>query len=278
MTMPVPWPSPDEILDLEVEALGMHVLWRFVDEGGGKRSQRRQNFIEARTMEVHQTRRQPHRGLSAIHSYEAVNAEHQIARAFSEAWEWLAVEELIAVDVVAIALHEQAGSDPYFVTRWGMEVAAQGTKGLDLTRARRRLGLGLHPQLDPLLRKLIRVGAFEQAAFTALREVEQVVAELAGDLRDKKGNKLRGEPLMTAAFNPDSGPLTDTEAENAERQGQMNLFKGAFGAFRNPLGHRTVEFEDPTEAAEVVLFADLLMRQLDHARQRLKVSDVPTSS
>lgn len=276
--MPAPWPSPDEILDLEVEALGMHVLWRLVDEGGRKRSQRRQSFIEARTMEVHQTRRQPQRGMSTIHSYEAVDAEPEIARAFSEAWEWLAGQELIAVDAVAIALHEQAKSDPYFVTRWGMEVAAQGTKGLDLTHARRRLGLGLHARLDPLLRKLVQVGAFEQAAFTALREVEQVVAELAGDLTDKKGNKLRGEPLMTAAFNPEGGPLTDTEAETAERQGQMNLLKGAFGAFRNPLGHRTVEFEDPTEAAEVVLFADLLMRQLDHARQRSKAAGASPST
>jgi uncharacterized protein (TIGR02391 family) len=152
--------------------------------------------------------------------------------------------------------------------RWRLK----GAKGSDLTRARRRLGLGLHPRLDPLLRKLVRVGAFEQAAFTALREVEQVVGELAGHPTDKKGKRLQGEPLMTAAFNPDGGMLTDIEAETAEQQGQMNLFKGAFGAFRNPLGHRTVEFDDPTEAAEVVLFADLLMRQLDHARERLETA------
>jgi hypothetical protein len=50
----------------------------------------------------------------------------------------------------------------------------------------------------------------------------------------------------------------------------MNLFKGAFAAFRNPLGHRSVEFGDPIEAAEVVLFADLLMRQLDHVEGRLR--------
>jgi uncharacterized protein (TIGR02391 family) len=250
--------------------LGMHLLWRLVEEGADRTSQGRQDFIGARAMEVYQARRQPQRGMSAMYSYEAMRAEPAIARALSEAWEWLAGEELVAVDAVAIAVSEQAGSDPYFVTRWGVEVAAEGTKGLDLVRARRRLGLELHPRLVPLLRRLIRVGAFEQAAFTALREVEQAVAELAGIPTDKKGRKLRGDALMTAAFNPDGGLLTDAEVEFAEQQGQMNLFKGAFAVFRNPLGHRTVEFEDPTEAAEVVLFADLLMRQLDQVKRRMK--------
>ena len=74
---------------------------------------------------------------------------------------------------------------------------------------------------------------------------------------------------MTEAFRP-GGVLSDPEAEIAEQQGQMNLFKGAFAAFRNPLGHTSIEFDDPIEAAEVVLFADLLMRQLDHVAERLK--------
>ena len=49
----------------------------------------------------------------------------------------------------------------------------------------------------------------------------------------------------------------------------MELFAGAFGAVRNPPGHRNVEWTDPTEAAEMVLLADLLMRQLDRIGQRL---------
>lgn len=115
----------------------------------------------------------------------------------------------------------------------------------------------------------MRVEAFEQAAFTALREVEQTVAALAGNPTDKRGQPLRGEPLMNAAFHPDAILLADPEAEPAEQLGQMNLLKGAFAAFRNPLGHRSVGFADPTEAAEVVLFADLLMRQLKHIEKRL---------
>lgn len=268
MAMPAPWPAAEEILDLAVDTLGMHVLWHLADEGADRKSRGRQDFIVARTMQIYQFRQQPQRGMDATYSHEAVRAEAKIARALSEAWEWLVVEELIAVDAVAIEVSEQAGNDPYFVTRWGMEVAAEGAKGLDLARARRRLGLELHPLLAKPLQRLVRVGAFEQAAFVALREVEQRVASLTNHPQARQG-PLRGEKLMTVAFK-EGGPLADLDAEPAEQQGQMNLFKAAFAAFRNPLGHRSIEFDDPTEAAEVVLFADLLMRQLDHVEQRIQ--------
>jgi uncharacterized protein (TIGR02391 family) len=277
MAMPAPWPAAEEILDLAVDTLGMHVLWHLADEGADRKSRGRQDFIVARVMQVHQSRRDPQRGMSATHSSEAVRAEPQIARALSEAWEWLVAEQLIAVDAVAIALSEQAGTDPYFVTRWGMEVAAEGSKGLDLTRAKRRLGLELHSDLAEPLRKLIQVGAFEQAAFTALREIEQRVRTMAGEPKGKSGGTLRGEPLMTETFKP-GGVLADAEAETAEQQGQMNLFKGAFAAFRNPLGHTSIEFDDPIEAAEVVLLADLLMRQLDHVSNRLQAAATSSSA
>lgn len=266
MTSLAQWPSAEEITDLEVDALGIHILQRLVEEGRGKKSQGRQNFIEARTMQAYQTRQSPQRGMSAMYSSEVMHAEPDVARALAEAWEWLADEELIALDAVAIAVSEDA-HDPYFVTRWGIEVAAEGPKALDLTRARRRLGLELHSVLSRPLRRLVRVGAFEEAAFVALREVEQRVGALAG-LPSGRNGPLRGDKLMTAAFK-EGGPLADPEAESPEQQGQMNLFKGAFAAFRNPLSHRSVEFRDPTEAAEVVLFADLLMRHLDHVEQRL---------
>ena len=73
---------------------------------------------------------------------------------------------------------------------------------------------------------------------------------------------------MQSVFSSENGPLADSDAEPGERVGIMNLFAGAFGAVRNGLVHTEVEWADPTEAAEYVLLADLLMRLLDRAEQR----------
>ena len=126
----------------------------------------------------------------------------------------------------------------------------------------------LHPALASSLAPLIRAGAFEQAAFDALRQVEVRVGDLAGKPTDPRGSPLRGVSLMSEALR-DGGPLADDSADPGERRGVRELFTGAFGAVRNPLGHRNVIWTDPTEAAEMVLFADFLMRQLDHIADRL---------
>jgi uncharacterized protein (TIGR02391 family) len=274
MTMPAPWPDGSEIVELPVDSLAMHLLWYLTDQPQG-RPTRRQGFIQDRTAEVAKARRGRGVGTTISESHSDLRSHPDVARALSEAWEWLVCEGLIAIDPVAIGISTQSIPDTYFVTRWGRELAASGSKGLDISRARRRLGFELHPELAGPLRKLTQIGAFEQAAFTALREIEQRVRSMAGEPKGKSGGTLRGEALMTEAFKP-GGVLADPEAEPAEQQGQMNLFKGAFAAFRNPLGHTSIEFDDPIEAAEVVLFADLLMRQLDHVAERQRQAELGT--
>jgi len=59
------------------------------------------------------------------------------------------------------------------------------------------------------------------------------------------------------------GSLEDTELDPGERVGVMELFAGAIGTFKNPPSQRQVDYANPTEASEVVLLADLLMRLLD---------------
>jgi uncharacterized protein (TIGR02391 family) len=153
-------------------------------------------------------------------------------------------------------------------TRLGVDLRRR-SNARDVVRARGRLGVDLHPILERELRDLVAVGAFEEATFAALRAVESRVRALAGEPRSIKGQRLIGVALMQTAFKPGGGALADPEAEPGERQGVMELFAGAFGAVRNPLGHTMVRWDDPTEAAEFVLFADLLMRQLDRVESRL---------
>lgn len=72
---------------------------------------------------------------------------------------------------------------------------------------------------------------------------------------------------MRQAFRPGrdgqgGGPLWRADDHGGEAVAVMKLFAGSLGLFKNPASHRRVDFTDPTEAAEVVLRADLLMRQL----------------
>jgi uncharacterized protein (TIGR02391 family) len=77
-------------------------------------------------------------------------------------------------------------------------------------------------------------------------------------------------PLMRKAFKPDGGPLADMDADPGEREATSALFAGAVGVFKNASSHRQVDYDDPTEAAEVVLLADLLIRILN---QRARTHD-----
>jgi uncharacterized protein (TIGR02391 family) len=185
---------------------------------------------------------------------DVLQANRALADKLGEAWDWLCVEGLLGRVVLT-----QADPEAFRVTRRGRE-ALEYIEPLAMLRAQRRLGIELHSRLAARLRPLIHVGAFEQAAFDALREVEVRVREHVGD--HKRAEGLVGVKLMRYAFS-DKGLLGIVIAEPGERQGLGDLFAGAFGAVRNPLGHRTVEWDDATEAAEMVLLADLLMRQLD---------------
>jgi uncharacterized protein (TIGR02391 family) len=140
----------------------------------------------------------------------------------------------------------------------------------EILAARRSFSAELHATLEARVRDDVSGGAFETAALKALRAVEARVRDLSREPRNQRGERMIGVALMQHAFSAATGPLTDPNAEPGEQVGTMQLFCGAFGAVRNLLAHTEHEFGDPTEAAEYVLLADLLMRLLDRAEARLK--------
>jgi uncharacterized protein (TIGR02391 family) len=147
-----------------------------------------------------------------------------------------------------------------FVTRRGRQAVKNG---LASVRAAERLDVDLHPMLEHKVRRQYLMGEYELAAFAAIRQVEIRVRELA-----RAPESLLGVKLMRRAFGED-GSLRSPDLDPGEQVARMELFAGAIGLFKNPTSHREVEYGNPTEAAEVVLFADLLMRVLDRVEQEL---------
>lgn len=177
-------------------------------------------------------------------------------RALIEAVSWL-----LANGLIARGHPSQGSSDAMIITRLGRQVLADGPDTLD---AQKRLGIDLHRRLARV-RSQFLLGEYELAAFAAMREVEIRVRELS-----KLDAALIGVALMRQAFNPKTGPLADPDLDEGEKVGTMELFAGSIGTFKNPPSHRQVNYADPTEASEVVLLADLLMRILDRTAARLK--------
>ena len=133
--------------------------------------------------------------------------------------------------------------------------------------AAERLGVALHARIAQRVQQQFLLGEFELAVFAAMKEVEVRVRELAG-----ASQSLLGVKLMQHAFSAETGVLTDPDADPGEQVATMELFKGAIGLFKNPTSHRPVDYDDPTLASEVILFAELLLRLLDRVEERLPAS------
>ncbi len=154
------------------------------------------------------------------------------------------------------------GSAQRLTTR-GREIAADA-KALTKLFAEDRLAGRLDPALEAKVRLSFASGDYETACFTAMKEVEVAVRKVGAF-----DNSKIGVPLMREAFSPKGGPLTDTGAEGGEQVATMDLFAGAIGAFKNPSSHRTVDFADPVEAAEIIQLADLLLQIVRRAEARI---------
>lgn len=230
--------QPDDALDLPVDTLALRLLVRFDQSVNGAPS--RATFLTG-----------------ALHAYDEVgfHDSREVLRALGEAFDWLTRHALLAQDP------EQPGPACY-ITRRGRAVL-HSTDGLALLRAEERLDVDLHPLIARKVRAQFLMGEYELAAFAAMREVEIRVRDLASATSSEIG-----VPLMRKAFGS-TGALMDPVLDRGESEAFGALFAGAMGVFKNPSSHRQVEYADPTVAAEVVLFGDLLLRLLDGTAARL---------
>jgi uncharacterized protein (TIGR02391 family) len=174
-------------------------------------------------------------------------------RCWAEALNWLVSKNLVARGP------DQSTPNSIFITRLGNRVLEAG---LVTIQAAERLDVPLHGRLEHVKSQFL-LGEYELAAFAAMREEEIRVRDLSG-----ADTSLLGVKLMRKSFG-DGGKLADLELDPGERTGIMELFAGAIGTFKNPPSHRQVDYADPTEASEVVLLADLLMRLLDRVEERV---------
>jgi uncharacterized protein (TIGR02391 family) len=121
----------------------------------------------------------------------------------------------------------------------------------------------LHPLIEAEARPQFMIRKLDQAVFSSLKAVEIRVRALGAFAPETVGTEL-----MNKAFSA-TGPLADPAMPRGEQEGVRSLFAGAFGALRNPAGHRQVDYAELSEAAEAVQLASLLMRILDRVDARL---------
>jgi uncharacterized protein (TIGR02391 family) len=168
--------------------------------------------------------------------------------ALAEAVQWLYARGMIARN------WDQTAGDAFITTRLGRRVLDAGVREI---RAIDRLAVDLHPLLEREVRSLYITSRWDLAVFAAMKLVEVRARSVAGESDD-----LIGVKLMRKVFG-ENGPLRSDDMEKGEQVARMELFAGAIGSFKNPSSHREVDFDDPTEASEVILLADLLLRMLD---------------
>lgn len=171
----------------------------------------------------------------------------KLDKVIAEAWQWLMNEGLV--------MRAPDTNGYYCLTRKGAALKSEGD--LDTYMQGNVLPIALlDPRIAEKVRPMFLRGDYDTAVFHAFKEVEVAVRRASGLPKEMIGVKL-----MRAAFSPESGPLTDKEAEAGEKVAMMELYSGAIGHCKNPTSHRDVVIDRAT-AARLIALASHLVSQL----------------
>lgn len=181
--------------------------------------------------------------------------KERIVLALAEAWAWLQAQGLLVPSV------DSRGDGWYQLSRRALSFENSTDFGR-FAVARTLHKEALHARITDSVWMAFMRGEFDVAVFQAMKAVEVSVRQASG-LPDA----LLGVSLMRKAFDPENGPLTELTADKGEREACSALFAGAIGMYKNPQSHRDVNLENPSEAAEIIMLANNLLRIVDARRK-----------